>query len=56
MADGEKSGGGSSTAIVAIVAICAVVAVLYFMFGRGMLNGTPDKIDADVTITTPATK
>jgi hypothetical protein len=48
-------GGGGSTAIVALV-IIAILVVLFLLFGRDLLSGgTPDKIEADVDITAPAT-
>jgi hypothetical protein len=47
-------GGGGGGVIVAVVLLIAVVVVLFLVFGRGLLGGQTDKIDADVKIDTPA--
>ena len=49
--DGGGSGGGG--VLVAIVLLLVVVVVLFLLFGRGMLGGTTEKIDADVKVDTP---
>ncbi len=45
--------GGGGTAVAVIVGIVAILAILYVIFGTNLLNGTPDKIDADVKIEAP---
>lgn len=49
----ETGGGGGGTAIAVIVGVVAILAILYLIFGSGMLNKAPDKIDADIKIETP---
>ena len=49
-----NDGGGSGGVIVAVLLLIVVVVVLFFVFGRGMLGGETQKIDADVKIDTPA--
>jgi hypothetical protein len=50
-------GGGAGTGmIVGILLVLVLAVVLFFLFGRGMLGGSVQKIDADVKIDTPATK
>ena len=49
----ETGGGGGGTAIAVIVGIVAILAILYVIFGTGMLDKAPDKIEADVKIETP---
>ena len=53
--DGGRSGGGAAVAIVAIVLVLLVA--LFFLFGRGMLNGEPatKSIKADVDVNLPST-
>jgi hypothetical protein len=60
MAEREKetivttdSGGGGGT-ILAVVLLIAVLVVLFLLFGRGLIGGGTEKIDADVSIDTPA--
>ena len=49
-------GGGGGGTILAVVLLIALVVVLFLVFGRGMLDGGgTDKIEADVSIDTPAT-
>jgi hypothetical protein len=52
--DGDR-GGGSAVAIVAIVLVLLVA--LFFLFGRGLLNGEPPtkSIKADVDVNLPST-
>ena len=40
-------GGGGGGVIAAVVLLIVVVVVLFFVFGRGMLGGGTDKIEAD---------
>ena len=48
-------GGGSILGpIVAVVALLALIVVLFLSFGRGLLDGGTEKIDADIRIETPA--
>ena len=60
MAEREKEtiittdGGGGGTTILAVVLLLAVLVVLFLVFGRGLIGGSTDKIDADVSIDTPA--
>lgn len=51
-----RGGGGASTAIVALIVV-ALLVVLFLLFGRDLLSGSsvPDKIEADVDVTAPAT-
>ncbi len=49
--DGGSSGGG---VVLAVVAIIAILVVLFLLFGRDLLGGGTEKIDADVRIETPA--
>lgn len=51
-----RGGGGASTAIVALIVV-ALLVVLFLLFGRDLISGSnvPDKIEADVDITAPAT-
>jgi hypothetical protein len=61
MAEREKEtivttdrGGGGGT-ILAVVLLIAVLVVLFLLFGRGLIGGgATEKIDADVSIDTPA--
>lgn len=52
--DGGSGGGGSALAVVAIVLVLLVA--LFFLFGRGLLNGeSPTKtIKADVDVNVPS--
>jgi hypothetical protein len=61
MAEREKEtiittdgGGGGGTTILAVVLLLAVLVVLFLVFGRGLIGGSTDKIEADVSIDTPA--
>ncbi len=47
-------GGGGGGVIAAGLLLIIVVVVLFFVFGRGMLGGGTDKIEADVKVDTPA--
>ncbi len=47
-------GGGGGGVIAAVLLLIIVVVVLFFVFGRGMLGGETDKIEADVKVDTPA--
>lgn len=50
-----ESGGGGASVVALIVGLIALLAVLYVIFGTDLLSsGTPEKIDADITIDTPA--
>ena len=61
MAEREKEtiittdgGGGGGTTILAVVLLLAVLVVLFLVFGRGLIGGGTEKIEADVKIDTPA--
>lgn len=61
MAEHEKEtivhtdgGGGGGGTILAVVLLIAVLVVLFLLFGRGLLGGGTDKVEADVKIDTPA--
>ena len=62
MADREKEvivtsdgGGGGGMGVVAVLLLIVALAVILFLvFGRGMLGGGTQKVDADVKIDTPA--
>ena len=60
MAEREKEtivhtdGGGGGGTILAVVLLIAVVVVLFLLFGRGLLGGGTEKVEADVKIDTPA--
>lgn len=49
-----NDGGGGAGALIAVVLVIAVLVVLFLLFGRGLLNGGTQKIDADVKIDTPS--
>jgi hypothetical protein len=49
-----NSGGGGGGALIAVVLLIAVLIVLFLLFGRGLLGGGTEKIDADVKIDTPS--
>lgn len=61
MAEREKEtivhtdGGGGGGTILAVVLLIAVLVVLFLLFGRDLIGGGTDKIEADVSIDTPAT-
>ena len=48
-----SDGGGGGGTLIAVLLLIVVVVVLFFVFGRGMLGGDTDKIEADVKIDTP---
>ena len=50
----NDGGGGGSGTLVAVLLLIVVVVVLFFVFGRGMLGGDTDKIEADVKVDTPS--
>ncbi len=50
--DGERRGGGT---LLAVVLLIALIVVLFLVFGRGLMGGGTEEIDADVKIDTPAT-
>ena len=61
MAEREKDvivtngGGGGGMGMAAILLLIVALAVILFLvFGRGMLGGGTQKIDADVKVETPA--
>ena len=61
MAEREKEtiittdgGGGGGATILAVVLLLAVLVVLFLLFGRGLIGGGTEKIEADVKIDTPA--
>ena len=47
-------GGGGGGVLIAVILLIVVVVVLFLMFGRGMLGGNTEKIDADVKVDTPS--
>ena len=49
-----ESGGGGASVVALIVGLIALLAVLYVIFGTDLLSGGTEKIDADITIDTPA--
>ena len=49
----DGGGGGGGGVLVAVVLLIVVVVVLFLLFGRGMLGGTTEKIDADIKVDTP---
>ena len=49
-----NGGGGGGGALIAVVLLIAVLVVLFLLFGRGLLGGGTEKIDADVKIDTPS--
>ena len=51
--DTRESGGGGG-ALVAVVLLIAVLVVLFLLFGRGLLSGGTEKIEADVKIDQPS--
>ena len=50
----DGGGGGGGGVLVAVVLLLVVVVVLFLLFGRGMLGGTTEKIEADVKVDTPS--
>ena len=61
MAEREKEtivhtdgGGGGGGTILAVVLLIAVLVVLFLLFGRGLIGGGTEKVEADVKIDTPA--
>lgn len=60
MAEREKEtivhtdGGGGGGTLLAVVLLIAVIVVLFLLFGRGLIGGETEKIEADVKIDTPA--
>ena len=48
----DRGGGGGT--LLAVVLLIAVLVVLFLMFGRGLIGGGTEKIEADVSIDTPA--
>ncbi len=48
------SGRGSGGTILAVVLLIAILVVLFLVFGQGLIGGGTDKIEADVSIDTPA--
>ena len=61
MAEHEKEtiihtdgGGGGGGTILAVVLLIALLVVLFLLFGRGLIGGGTEKIEADVKIDTPA--
>lgn len=61
MAEREKEtivhtdgGGGGGGTLLAVVLLIAVIVVLFLLFGRGLLGGGTEKIEADVKVDTPA--
>ena len=49
-----NDGGGGGGTLIAVLLLIVVVVVLFFVFGRGMLGGDTDKIEADVKVDTPS--
>ena len=48
----DRGGGGAT--LIAVVLLIAVLVVLFLLFGRGLMGGGTEKIDADVKIDTPS--
>ena len=46
-------GGGGGGVLLAVVLLIALLVVLFLLFGRDMIGGGTDKIEADVKIETP---
>ena len=46
-------GGGGGGVLVAVLLLIVVVVVLFFVFGRGLLGGETEKIEADIKVDTP---
>jgi hypothetical protein len=62
MAEREKEtivttdgGGGGGGTLLAVVLLIALLVVLFLVFGRGLMGGGTEKIDADIKVDTPAT-
>ena len=49
-----ESGGGGGGMLAAVLLLIVVLVALFFLFGRGMLDSAPDKIEADVKVDTPS--
>ena len=49
-----NGGGGGGGTLVAVLLLIVVVVVLFLVFGRGLLGGGTDKIEADVKVDTPS--
>ena len=49
-----EGGGGGGATLLAVELLIAVLAALFLFFGRGLIGGETQKIDADVKIDTPA--
>jgi predicted metalloprotease len=50
----DNGGGRGGGTLLAVVLLIALLVVLFLLFGRGLLGGTTEKIDADVDVTAPA--
>lgn len=51
----DGGGGRGGGTLLAVVLLIALLVVLFLLFGRNWLSGgSPDKIEADVKIDTPA--
>ena len=48
-----NGGGGGGGTLVAVLLLIVVVVVLFLVFGRGLLGGGTEKIEADVKVDTP---
>ena len=48
-----NDGGGGGGTLVAVLLLIVVVVVLFLVFGRGLLGGGTEKIEADVKVDTP---
>jgi len=49
-----NGGGGGGGTLVAVLLLIVVVVVLFLVFGRGLLGGGTEKIEADVKVDTPS--
>ena len=49
-----REGGGGGGALIAVVLLIAVLVVLFLLFGRGLMGGGTEKIEADVKVDTPS--
>ena len=50
----NDGGGGGGGVLVAVLLLIVVLVVLFFVFGRGLLGGGTDKIEADIKVDTPS--
>jgi uncharacterized membrane protein len=50
----DGGGGGGIGMVAVLLLIVALAVILFLVFGRGMLGGSTQKIDADVKIDAPA--